>query len=179
MTDPEPVHPGIPVGRTWDGRVQYRAKDADRDFLLDRARRMGDPSPHQQAHTELRLWRELAAAELRRIRLTFHQAQCITSIRGGWLLTTELAPGLSLVFLSCQEAFHNARTTPWETPYAERFDIDETALLDYLRTLGPAADHALRDALNRWHHEQLPATAEGFTQAGLQVVPGPAPTAAS
>ncbi len=74
------------------------------------------------------------------------------------------------MFQSCEEEFHAARAAS-EVPYADRFRVDEEQLLAYLRRLGPAADHALRDGLNRWQHQGLTPDAAGFTQAGFRVVP--------
>lgn len=54
--------------------------------------------------------------------------------------------------------------------YAAKWGIDEQSLLDRLGALGPAADHALRDALSRWWEQSREATAEGFAAVGLRVV---------
>lgn len=46
------------------------------------------------------------------------------------------------------------------------------ALLGYLRTLGPTADHALLDAVSRWWEaEDSQSTIEGWAAVGLRVRP--------
>jgi hypothetical protein len=165
--------PNDPAAR-FDGRIQVRVDGGLRDWLADRADRMNDPSLNRQARTELEMWHTVLETERRRIRLTLRQLQCITDICAGWLLDTAIAASAPLVYLSCEEEFRAAREAPWETSYADRYGIDEQQLLDYLRSLSPVGDHALRDALNRLQRHELPTTAEGFTKAGLRVIPDPA-----
>lgn len=43
-------------------------------------------------------------------------------------------------------------------------------LQEKLAALGPAADHALRDAISRWYTDRARDTADGFTRYGLRVV---------
>jgi hypothetical protein len=55
--------------------------------------------------------------------------------------------------------------------YGVKWGIDETALLDYLRSLGPSADHALSDAVSRWWANDGEPTIDGWKDVGLRVFP--------
>jgi hypothetical protein len=157
---------------TTDGRIQVRVGDTITGWLADRSRRMcAATSVDTQARSELELWYSALNVELRRIRLTLAQASCIADACNGWLMDMVIASGLGLVYAECYDAFRLARTGPGGdvSSYGAKWGVDEQALLDYLGTLGPVADHALRDAISRWWELNESATVEGFAKAGLQV----------
>ncbi|KPC77477.1 hypothetical protein ADL27_48750, partial [Streptomyces sp. NRRL F-6602] len=107
------------------------------------------------------------------IRLTLNQANLIASVLSGTVMTPEIVGNAPAVLMEVSDAFHLARETPLpgEKPYGERWSLDEDALLHYLRTLGPTADHALFDAVSRWWKTGAPTTVEGWASVGLTVVP--------
>jgi hypothetical protein len=150
-----------------ESRLQVRVPGRTTAFLAGRAERaMTGASLNQQARNELKLWQAALAAELHGIRLTVAQASCVADVLGGSLLTESVSrPGR--VYAECYDAFRIAGAG--RSSYAEKHGIDERGLLDYLGTLGPAADHALADAIGRWWDQELEATAEGFAVAGLRV----------
>jgi hypothetical protein len=163
-------------------RLQARMPDRLATILADRSERMlrGD-SESQQALAELGLWFGVMAAELGRIRLTLSQALCIADVCNGWVLDATCArPGL--VFAECYDAFRLARDTPLDpdlSSYGRKHGPEgcdaaqwEKDLLDYLAILGPAADCALRDAINRWWQQDEGATVDGFGNVGLHVREG-------
>ncbi len=174
-----------------DSAIRFRDADLAR-WLRGRAERMPatrdrrsaeGPSASWQARAELALWRTVLAVELSRVRLTLRQASCVAVVLNGTMLGASAASpgGLGLVFAECYDAFrlarevgpgvmadagsHGARWGPEGCDPAKW----EQELLDYLGSLGPAADHALRDAVARWRAAGGDATAEGFAAVGLRV----------
>ncbi|MFD9151509.1 hypothetical protein [Streptomyces diastaticus] len=156
-----------------DTRIQTRVEEDLADWLTERDLRMHTGSHHIQAKLELGMWRRALAAELRRIRLTLNQANLIASVLSGTVMTPEIVGSAPAVLMEVGDAFHLARETPLpgEAPYGETWSVDEDALLHYLRTLGPTADHALFDAVSRWWKAGEPGTVEGWANVGLTVVP--------
>jgi len=153
-----------------DTTVHVRLDGETAAWLAGRADRMSTGSHHQQARTELGLWRTVLGAELRRIRLTLPQARCVADVLHGTLTNPAVASGAGLAYAECYDAFRIARATPGGESYGAKHGVDEQELLDYLATLGPAADHALRDAIARWWAQPDPGDSpEGFAAAGLQV----------
>lgn len=162
--------------KTTDNRLQLRIKPDLHAWLSDRADRMHGHSPDLQAKTELGLWRAVLEMELRRIRLSVAEASCLADVLNGSMLDATLGP---LTFYEASDAFRIARDTPVPemSSYATKWGVDEDALLERLRALHPVADHALRDALSRWWHDEASeATVEGFTKHGLHVYDPDAPT---
>jgi hypothetical protein len=153
-------------------RIQARVANHLAEWLDGRARRMYGGGRNQQAITELGLWKMALDAELRKIRLTVPQAECIAEVLDGTLLTTSIAGSLPLVYAECAGAFDIARDSPIpeSAAYGTRWGIDEQELLAYLRRLSPVADHALADAIARWREQDLPATVDGFAKVGLRVI---------
>jgi hypothetical protein len=159
----------------FDGRVQVRLDDATAAWLASRAERAATGSPHRQARAELALLDMLLAAELRGLRLTLPEARCVADVVAGSLLQTSvMRPGR--VYAECFDAFRIARDRDPAgiSSYGEKHGIDEGRLLTYLGGLGPAADHALADAVSRWWAGDCDDTPEGFAAVGLQVAAGPA-----
>src|SRR5690348_1462927 len=64
-------------------RIQFRAGGKLFAFLGLRSMRMGTPSPDLQARVEIEIWRDVMAAELRRIPLTVAEASCLAGILKG------------------------------------------------------------------------------------------------
>ncbi|MFD5615142.1 hypothetical protein [Kitasatospora sp. NPDC127060] len=159
-----------------DTRIQTRVSDELAAWLDDRDQRMMTGTVHIQAKLELGMWRGALAAELRRIRLTLNQANCIADILNGTLITPALAGSAPLVYYEVADAFQLVRDSPLpyeESTYGAKWEIDEQALLTYLRSLGPTADHALHDAVSRWWAADHKDTREGWAAVGLTVVPDP------
>jgi hypothetical protein len=157
---------------TTDGRVQVRVDPATARWLADRAGRMHTGSTHLQAKTELDLWRAVLSVELRRIRLTLAEASCLADILNASMLdATIVGGGVGIAYAEAYDAFRLARESPLpgESSYAAKWDIDEDRLLDVLSRLGPAGDHALRDAFSRWWANDHEPTSEGFAAVGLTV----------
>lgn len=152
-------------------RLQARLNDDDALWLAERSELMRTGSHNHQAILELSMWRGALAVELRRIRLTLAQASCIADVCNGWLMDATFG---SLVYAECYDAFKIARDVsaglnPEISSFGAKWEIDEQALLDYLRDLNPVADHALRYAIVCWWQQNLDATVEGFAKVGLRV----------
>jgi hypothetical protein len=166
VTAVERRKPGRP--RTDSVRLGFHVSGEAGRWLASRMGRMprdGDVrSQSTQAAAEIGLWRTVLDAELARIRLTLPQAIAIADVLNS--PDTDPAIGLSMgvVFARCHEAFRLARSGPGGEigSYGNQHGFDETELLDYLGSLGPAADHALADAISRWWAEIVPQ--EGLTR---------------
>ena len=131
-------------------------------------------SIHQQARAELGLWHAVLDAELRRIRLTGAELACVADVAAGSLLQPAVSLHAGTVYAQCYDAFRLTREydPAGISSYGAKHGIDEQDLLDRLGALGPAADHALADAISRWWAGDLDATAEGFAAVGLRVAAG-------
>lgn len=159
-----------------DFRIQARISQELDSWLSERRARMHTDSVHVQGARELELWHTALQAELRRIRLTLAQANCVADI----LTSTSVdSVGTPVVFSSVADACRLARTAPVpgdEATYSARFGVDEAALMTYLQGLGPTADHALNDAVSRWREGGCDPTREGWAAVGLSVLPDIADT---
>jgi len=140
-------------------RIQARISPEIAGWLDGRAGRMHGGSRNQQATTELALWRMVLDCELRRIRLTLAQANCIADVCNGFMLDAAIGSRPGLVYAECYDAFQIAREAPVPdlSSYGAKWGPEggdsakwEQDLLDYLGKLSPAADHALRDAIAKW-----------------------------
>lgn len=189
-------------------RLQFRIDARTADWLRDRAERMPlaldrrsteTSAINKQAAVELGLWRTALDAELGRIRLTTDQARCLADVLNGAILEPAISAGIGRVYAECYDAFRLARTGPAPdlSSYGRKHGPEggdpgkwEQSLLDYLGSLGPVADFALRDAISRWWQDILPLDAgqwrdpdeqddslglradspEGFAAVGLQVI---------
>lgn len=150
--------------------TQFRLDDGTLDWLTDRAHRMHAMSPHVQARTEIELWRMALTTELRRLRFTLGEINCIADILNGTLLSPGMMVNLPLTWAEAEDAFSFATG---QASYGTKWEIGERALLAKLRILGPAADHALHDAVSRWWEAGHDSTAEGWAAVGLRVVSMP------
>jgi hypothetical protein len=152
---------------------------------LARDRRSTDNSAASgQARTELALWRMTLGAELSRVRLTLAQASCVADVLNWTVLDASVSGAVGMVFAECYDAFRLAREVgpgvmSDVSSYGAKWGPEgcdaakwEKDLLDYLGTLGPAADHALRDAIVRWWELDVEPTVEGFATTGLRVTEG-------
>jgi hypothetical protein len=183
-----------------DSAIRFR--DAElAEWLRDRAERMPFARDRRstegsaaggQARTELALWRAALEAELSRVRLTLAQASCVADVLNGTVLDAALGAPLGLAYAGCYDAFRLAReVSPGVvsdvSSYGAKWGPEgcdpakwEQDLLGCLGTLGPVADHALRDAIARWWAlpgEPLPGDAAGeekarFAAVGLRVTEG-------
>lgn len=152
-----------------DTRVQFRAAERTLAWLQERSARMHTATVSTQASTELGLWQDALAAELRRIRLTLAQANCLADVLNGVMLTPA-SGGFPVVYTEAADAFDLARADHLDADaYGTKWGIDEEALLRYLRSLGPTADHALHDAVSRWRLAGAEPTAKGWESVGLRV----------
>lgn len=170
-----------------DDMIRFRPSPELAADLRSRRERMIPPEPSDslQARLELDLWRAVRDGELARVRLTLAQARCLADVAGGPLIRPGIGDPMGRMFAACYAAFKLARSGRGGdvSSYGAKHGIDEQALLDVLAGLGPAADHALEDALSRWWAGGQPrdglqwrdggewdaASAEGFAMAGIQV----------
>lgn len=170
-------------------RVEFRASAETGRWLASRMGRMPRAqivSKNTQAATEIGLWRAVLAAELARIRLSLPQAIAVAEVLNSPDIEPAVSTGIGMVFAQCHDAFRLARSGPAGdcSSYGRKHGFDESVLLDYLGSLGPAADHALADAISRWWQDVQPRdggqwrdpddgfradSAEGFAAAGLRV----------
>lgn len=154
-----------------DPRIQVRISDEVAAWLADRAQRMHTVSHHQQARIELGMWHAALDAELRRIQLTLAQASCIADVLNSPILDPALSGNVPRVFWLVTDACQLAKSDRFGglSSYGVKWGIDEAALLGYLQTLGPTADHALHDAVSRWWKTDQEATVAGWAAVGLRV----------
>jgi hypothetical protein len=154
-------------------RIQFRAGGRLFAFLSLRALRMGTRSADLQARTEIEIWRDVMRAELRTIPLTVAEASCLAGILKDHSPSRHPSPSvLGICYAECEQAFQLAHDIPGGgQPWP---DVNQDTLLAKLRRLGPAADLALEDAIADWHapHRKGTATADGFTEVGLRIIPG-------
>ncbi|MFI9186881.1 hypothetical protein ACIGXG_32205 [Streptomyces goshikiensis] len=156
-----------------EGRISTRLSGDVTAWLEDRTERMMTGSKDIQARLELGVWRNALMAELRRIRLTVDQANCLADVMNGTTMDAALAGSAGIVFYSAADAFQLVHESPFpgESTYGAKWGIDEEALLNYLRGLGPTADHSLHDAISRWWELKADPTVEGWARVGLTVAP--------
>lgn len=134
-----------------------------------------------QAQAELSLHRALLAEELSRITMPLPWAQAIADVVAGPQFRLGLGYKVGRLYAECVAAFRESRDQarqlglPEDTSsFGAKHGIDESALLEWLGSLGPAADHALHDAFTRWWAMagEEADSAEGFAAVGLRVGQG-------
>lgn len=144
-----------------DDMIRFRPGDSITAWLAQSAglARTG-VSPSMQAKTDLGLLQMVCNAELRRVRLTLAQANCIADVLNGTIVDATIGAGLGLAYAECYDAFRLARE---DVPIADLSSYGakwgpegsdpakwEQDLLDILGRLGPAADYALRRSIAAW-----------------------------
>jgi hypothetical protein len=140
-----------------DNRLQVRLiDDKVATWLTDRNKRMHTGSIHVQARVELSLWHTALQAELRRMRFTVAELNCIAYAMNNALIQPGIAITVPAAFAELSDAFTIARENDPAgiSSYGAKWGIDEEMLLAKVRALGPTADHALHDAVSRWWESQ-------------------------
>jgi hypothetical protein len=175
--------------------VQFRARGGLDAWLASRQERTilaGAGSLGEQARLELHMLGDLLAAELRAMQpVPLAWAHALTEVSGGDQMSAGIAqvredgslrPVLWAEWIVCR---HDATASghPGNT-FAARYGLDEDDLDAWLRSLSPARDHAVRDALSRWWAQVWPmdgarigeedgefqaVSAAGFAIVGLRV----------
>jgi len=121
---------------------------------------------HGEARDELGTWRAVMAGELARVRLTLGEARLLADALAGQQPAHGATRAAEPV---CYARCHDLLTRGT----GDQYEITEDRLLAKLQLLGPAADIALEDAFARWRAVGGDPTRDGFTRAGLLIVPGP------
>lgn len=109
--------------------------------------------------------------ELRRIPLSAEEAGLLADVLGGML-----QPGIGVIaaaaLADATDGFDPLGHV-MATQHEQLHDLPEGQvgrLRARLLALGPAADFALRLAIARWWHRELPADVDGFRAAGLRII---------
>lgn len=153
-----------------DERIQTRVSTELHEWLSGRGKLMHEAGADLQARTELEMWRAALAAELRRIRLTLAQMNCIADVAKGSMLSPgAIAINIPLVYAGCFDEFG----LDGDGSYGKKWGIDEQELLTYLQGLGPTADHALAGAVARWWKGDHGPDDAGWAAVGIRVVTAP------
>ena len=122
---------------------------------------MATGSVPTQARIEMALWREHLAAELRGTTWTLAEIGCIADVLNRPIV--EPAVG-SLLWADLADAFDGL-----DNAYGRKWGIDERALVEKARRLGPTACHALTAAIAAWWDADRDHTPEGWRAVGLRV----------
>lgn len=161
-----------------DTKIQYRltAGSALQARLLDRTDRFGTgDGVNAHARAELALWYGVLNAELARLSFTLKELLCIADIMKdaptvAMLTNADAFVSVGYVYGKAYRAIRQARVDAG-TYWVPRWDLDGHKLLEKLGALGPAADHALLDAISRFIAAPGEASAEGFAKVGLNAAP--------
>lgn len=105
--------------------------------------------------TEIELWRTVLSAELAQQRWTIDDLETIAQA-----LSSPLIPD------TVSATTPRAATEVIEAAHIARVELDPGLLAKMLR-LGPAADHALRDAICRWWTAGAEHTRAGWEAVGI------------
>lgn len=153
-----------------DNRIQVRIPEGgDLDqWLTNRSERMLSGSVSVQARTELELWHIVIDGELRRLRMPLAWMNCIGDILNSSMLDSTIGTDTGIIWHEAHDAF---RLATGISSYGAKWAINEKDLLDWLEKLGPAADHALRDAVSRWWETNQEPTKEGWRAVEVIVIP--------
>jgi len=154
-----------------DNRLQVRLAGDTPAWLDGRSNRMHTGSRDIQARLELGMWQSALQAELRRMRFTVAELNCMADAMNGTLMQPAMALSVPLVYADLADTFAIAREHDplGISSYGAKWEIDERALLDKVIALGPTADHALHDAISRWWEGDHESTAKGWAEVGLRV----------
>ena len=152
-------------------RVEFRATGGLGAWLESRRERTvlardrdgGGTALGMQARLELALWRDVLAAELAAMPpIPLAWADALTEVTGGEQMSAAIAAvrpdGSHYPVLWAEWSVRRADIAghPGNT-FAARYGLDEDKLDSWLKSLSPARDHAVRDALSRWWAEVYPS----------------------
>lgn len=172
----------MPPAPTTDGkrgrtkRLAVALPDSTRSWVDQVAAWTSQP-PAATAASLIDILADLLRVELRRVPLSVAEADAISHI-----LSNDPRPDLTVgpmrVFVEASQAFDLAHQIPGgQSSYAAVFGIDENAMLEKLRRLGPTADLALRLALaqvRQQNSENPPSKAEAvadrYRAVGLTIM---------
>lgn len=177
-----------------DDMIRFRPDEALSGWLATSSGlAMTSQSASMQAREDLALLRMILDAELRRVRLTLAQANCVADVLNGTIVHAAIGAGLGLAYAECYDAFRltredaagNPLPVPGLSSYGAKWAPEgtdpakwEQDLLGILGQLGPAADYALRRAIALWWmSDELPREtpeqeAAVFAAVGLRVTAG-------
>lgn len=138
-------------------------------WLEGRAERSMTPGGlSARTRTEMVLWRATLDAELRRQRLNLPELGMIADVCNGTIWPDAIGLTLGMVAADVSDAIA-ADPDVW----GEKWDVDEDQVLAKLLALGPAADHALADALARWWSDpESQHSLKGWAKVGVHVEVG-------
>lgn len=158
-----------------DTKVQYRLSGRLAEWLTSRMERAGvHDSPNAQARAELALWQATLDAELGRIQFTLNELRCIADVLADRRLLLSVSATVGAVYGRVYLAVRREQVDAGTT-WVKRWNLDGHALLEKLIELGPAADHAVYDAVSRYLDARgtryAPPTVEDFAKFGLAVTP--------
>lgn len=171
----------MPAGPTTDGkrgrtpRLAVALPDSTRSWVDQVAVWTSQP-PAATAASLIDILADLLRVELRRVPFSVAEADAISHILGN-----DPRPDLTVspmrVFVEASQAFDLAHQIPGgQSSYAALFGIDENALLEKLRRLGPSADLALRLAIAQTRQRAETtgahdvAASDRYRTAGINIV---------
>lgn len=171
----------MPAAPTTDGkrgrtpRLAVALPDSTRSWVDQVAVWTSQP-PAATAASLIDILVDLLRVELRRVPLSVAKADAVSHILGN-----DPRPDLTVspmrVFVEASQAFDLAHQIPGgQSSYAAVFGIDENALLEKLRRLGPSADLALRLAIAQTREpagnsgSPDAAAADRYRTAGINIV---------
>jgi hypothetical protein len=135
------------------------------EWVSRRARRSGAGSVAQQIATDVATFADILASEARRLPLTVDEARLLRDVVGSGLVS----PGAGRVLLGgLVDVIDSARDSAPELDATHGVDAD--GLMRKVRSLGHAGDLAIREAIADWHAADLPDTADGYREAGLNII---------
>jgi len=130
-----------------------------------RARSLGTGSVAQQIAADVATLADILAGEARRLPLTVAEARLLRDVVGEGLV----APGTGRVLLGALiDAVDIARESA--SDLSVTYSVEEEKLMRKVRSLGPAGDLAVREAVAEWRAASLPDTADGYRSAGLSII---------
>lgn len=146
--------------------INLRLTDDQASWIADRADRALTPgSAGTRIKTELDLWRHMLAAELRRQKWTLPEMGLIADILNSALVRDAVPMGIGTIAVEVMDARAGD-----EGSYGGKWGVDEMELIDKLLRIGPAADHALADAVSRWWATDGEHSSGGWATVGVRVV---------
>lgn len=152
-----------------DNRVQFRADTDMQTWLQDRNARLARPAHLSMgAQSELRLWRQVLTLELRHTGWTVNELCVLADLSNAAVFDAMLTAHLAADLKDAIEYYPGL--------YGERWDVDEMRLLAKVRTLGPVADHATREAMAQFwgqHHELDVHDPTTWQELGFRLIADP------